>query len=260
MGSKMSGTVSRTRQGGMTHLDEAGHAPEQVTETERLQKALLNAISHNLRTPLASIIGALSTLQEDRYSHALDEATRRELVDTAQAEAERLNRLVGNLLDMSRLDAGAVHVRMDPCDVQDVIGAALEQLGGTLRNRAIELSVPADLPFVRMDFVLIVQVLVNLLDNAQKYSHPETPISIEARLSYEALQISISDSGDGIPGQELANVFEKFNRAGRTSETAGIGLGLSICKGLVEAHHGRIWARRRDPHGTTVQLELPINE
>ncbi len=182
---------------------------------------------------------------------------RRELVDTAQAEAERLNRLLGNLLDMSRLDAGAVRVRMDLSDVQDVIGAALEQLGGTLRSRSIEVRVPPDLPFIRMDFVLIVQVLVNLLDNAQKYSRPETPISVEARLSPEALEISVSDSGDGIPEQELTNVFEKFNRAGRTSETGGIGLGLSICKGLVEAHHGRIWAQRRDPLGTVVTFALP---
>ncbi len=151
----------------------------------------MNSISHNLRTPLASIIGALSTLQQDRHASRLDEATRRELIDTAQAEAERLNRLVRNLLDISRLDAGAVRVRNDPCDVQDVIGAALEQLAGTVHNRSIHVSVPSDLPFVRMDFVLIVQVLVNLLDNAQKYSRPETPIEIQAQLSAEALEISV---------------------------------------------------------------------
>jgi two-component system sensor histidine kinase KdpD len=259
MGSKISSGTSRTRQG------PPGGSPEQTqnatppAESEKLQKALLNSISHNLRTPLASIIGALSTLQEDQHARGIDEATKRELVDTARAEAERLNRLLGNLLDMSRLDAGAVRVRMDPCDVQDVIGAALEQLGGTLRNRLIEVRVPPDLPFVRMDFVLIAQVLVNLLDNALKYSRPEAPIRVEAHLSEETLQICVSDNGDGIPEHEIPNAFEKFNRAGRTSETGGIGLGLSICKGLVEAHHGKIWAQRRDPHGTAVTFSLPLN-
>jgi two-component system sensor histidine kinase KdpD len=236
------------------------HEATMPADVEKLQKALLNSISHNLRTPLASIIGALSTLQQDHGATRMDDATRRELIDTAQAEAERLNRLVGNLLDISRLDSGAVRVRNDPCDVQDVIGAALEQLAGTVRNRSIRVSIPSDLPFIRMDFVLIVQVLVNLLDNAQKYSRSELPIEVEVRLASDVLEISVSDEGDGIPEQELTNVFEKFNRAGRTSETGGIGLGLSICKGLVEAHHGRIWAQRRNPNGTIVTFALPFYE
>jgi two-component system, OmpR family, sensor histidine kinase KdpD len=259
MGSKMSSGTSRTRQGPPPGSPEETRNPSPGVETEKLQRALLNSISHNLRTPLASIIGALSTLQEDQHARAIDDATKRELIDTARAEAERLNRLLGNLLDMSRLDAGAVRVRMDPCDVQDVIGAALEQLGGTLRNRLIEVKVPPDLPFIRMDFVLIAQVLVNLLDNALKYSRPEAPIHVEAQLSEETLEICVSDNGDGIPEHEIPNAFEKFNRAGRTSETGGIGLGLSICKGLVEAHHGKIWAQRRDPHGTAVTFSLPFN-
>jgi two-component system, OmpR family, sensor histidine kinase KdpD len=257
MGSKMRSGASRTRQGAVTTSKESAEDRQKLGEPERLQTALLNAISHNLRTPLASIIGVLSTLREDQQACAIDEETKRELIDTAQAEAERLNRLVGNLLDMSRLDAGAVRVRMDVCDVQDVIGAALEQLARTLRNRTIEVSVPSDFPFFRMDFVLIVQVLVNLLDNAQKYSRSEDPISVEARLSKGALEIAVSDTGEGIPELELVNVFEKFNRAGRTSETGGIGLGLSISRALVEAHDGRIWAQRRYPHGTTVTFALP---
>jgi two-component system, OmpR family, sensor histidine kinase KdpD len=259
MGSKVSSRTSRTRQGPRAISEQQTHHSVPPAETEKLQKALLNSISHNLRTPLASIIGTLSTLQEDQHTHVMDEATKRELVDTARAEAERLNRLLGNLLDMSRLDAGAVRVRMDPCDVQDVIGAALEQLGGTLANRFIEVDVPPDMPFVRMDFVLIAQVLVNLLDNALKYSRPEAPIRVQARLVKEGLEVSVSDDGDGIPEHEIPNAFEKFNRAGRTSETGGIGLGLSICKGLVEAHHGRIWAQRRHPQGTTLTFSLPLN-
>jgi two-component system, OmpR family, sensor histidine kinase KdpD len=260
MGSKNNRRTSRSRQGLHASVGEGTQNPAAPPDAEKLQKALLNSISHNLRTPLASIIGALSTLQQDQHPRALDDATRRELVDTARAEAERLNRFVGNLLDMSRLDAGAVRVRMDPCDVQDLIGAALEQLAGTLRNRPIEVSVPPDLPFIRMDFVLIAQVLVNLLDNAVKYSHADAPIRVKARLSHDTLEICVSDHGDGIAEHELSNIFEKFNRAGRTSETGGIGLGLSICRGLVEAHHGRIWAERRDPCGTAVTFSIPRNE
>ena len=238
-------------------LEEQAQNAVILADADKLQKALLNSISHNVRTPLASIIGALSALQEDSHAPRMDEATRRELVDTAREEAGRLNRLLGNLLDMSRLDAGAVPVRMDLCDVQDLIGAALEQLGGAIRNRSIEVRAPADLPFVRMDFVLVVQVLVNLLDNAVKYSRPDSPIRIEARSCEDGLEISVSDDGDGISEHDLPHVFEKFNRGARSGETGGIGLGLSICKGLVEAHNGRIWAERRIPHGTAVTFTIP---
>jgi two-component system sensor histidine kinase KdpD len=240
-------------------LGEQAQRAAALSHADRLQKALLNSISHNVRTPLASIIGALSSLQEDECAHTLNEWTRRELVDTARAEAERLNHLLTNLLDMSRLDAGVLPVRLDACDVEDVIGAALEQLGAANRQRSIEVDTARDLPFVRMDFVLIVQVLVNLLDNALKYSPDTSPVTIRAQISGEDLEISVLDDGEGIPEQNLGSVFEKFNRGGRTGETGGIGLGLSICKGLVEAHSGKIWARRRDPHGTAVTFTIPCH-
>lgn len=234
---------------------EARHA-NLLSEADRFQKALLNSIAHNVRTPLASVIGVLSSLQED---HAmLNPAVRGELVATAREEAERLNRLLGNLLDLSRLESGAVHVRADLCDVQDVIGAALEQLGDAARKRPIVVTLAPGLPLVRLDFVLIVQVLVNVLDNAFKYSPPDTPIAVEARAPAGALEIRISDEGDGIPERDLVNVFEKFNRAGRTGETGGIGLGLSICRGLIEAHKGTIRAERRAPRGTAVTFTLPL--
>ena len=238
-------------------LGEQAQRAAVLANADKLQKALLNSISHNVRTPLASIIGALSTLQEDECAHTLDEWTRRELVDTARAEAERLNHLLTNLLDMSRLDAGVVPVRLDPCEVEDVIGAALEQLGAANRQRSIQVDTARDLPFIRMDFVLIVQVIVNLLDNALKYSPYPSPVTVRAQMSGKELEISVLDDGEGIPEQNLSSVFEKFNRGGRTGETGGIGLGLSICKGLVEAHNGKIWARRRDPHGTAVTFSIP---
>jgi two-component system sensor histidine kinase KdpD len=235
--------------------DEARHA-RILFEADRFQKTLLNSIAHNVRTPLASIIGVLSTLQED--NSALDPTVRDDLIDTARQEADRLNRLLGNLLDFSRIESGVVQVRADPCDVQDVIGAALQQLGAKAQERAIEVVIDPTLPLVRMDFALIVQVLVNMLDNALKYSGAPTPIGIAAHLADGRLEIRVQDEGDGIRDEDLDRVFDKFNRARRTGETGGIGLGLSICKGLVEAHRGAIWAERRDPSGTIVAFRLPL--
>ena len=191
--------------------DKARHA-DRLSDADKFQKALLHSIAHNVRTPLSSVIGVLSTLQEE--GTALDSSVRSDLIDTAREEAERLNRLLGNLLDLSRLEAGALHVRKDPCDVQDVIGAALDQLGSSLRNRIIDVTIAPDLPFVPMDFVLIVQVLVNLLDNALKYSPAAEPVVLEAYAVAEKLEIRVSDLGSGIAEHDLVRVFDKFNRAG----------------------------------------------
>jgi two-component system sensor histidine kinase KdpD len=240
-----------------TFEDEARQT-ELLAEADRLQKALLNSIAHNVRTPLSSIIGSLSALQEQELS--IDQSARRELIDTAREEADRLNRLLGNLLDLSRLEAGVLRIRKDPCDVQDVIGAALEQLGPVIENRHIQVLIGPEPAFVPMDFVLIVQVLVNLLDNALKYSPADTSITLEARVLAKYLEIRVSDFGTGVDEHELSNIFEKFNRGGRSSETGGIGLGLSICRGLIGAHHGKIWAERRHPCGTAVTFTLPIEQ
>jgi two-component system sensor histidine kinase KdpD len=205
----------------------------------------------------------LSSVLED----SLDSATQRELLKTAHEEARRLNRLVGHLLDMSRLEAGALKVSWQPCDVQDVIGAALQQLNGLLANRPIEINVPADLPLVPLDFVLVVQALVNVLENAAKYSPPTSPIDIRAQVVNEELEIQITDRGQGIPPGDLTRVFTKFYRVQHATQAAdrsgfppGTGLGLSISGGIIEAHGGRIWAQNRLSGGTTVSLTLPINE
>jgi two-component system, OmpR family, sensor histidine kinase KdpD len=239
-----------------SNLEDQVRNTETLANADRFQKTLLDSIAHNVRTPLASIIGSLSTLQEDQA--VLDREVRRDLLDTAREEADRLNRLLGNLLDLSRLESGSVRVRADLCDVQDAIGAALEQLGSSTHHRQINIVIEPGLPLIRMDFVLIVQVIANLLDNALKYAPKELPIVIDARTQEQSVSISVCDDGDGIPESGIARVFDKFNRAQRSGETGGIGLGLSICRGLVEAHHGTIFIDRREPRGTTVSFTLPL--
>lgn len=237
-------------------LAEQAQRAKMLQATERLQTALLNSISHDLRTPLVSITGALSSLQEEEI--ALDVEARRSLVENAREEAERLNRLVGNLLDMTRIEAGALKLTRELCDVQDVIGAALESLGERLRSRPLTVESPPDL-LAPLDFVLIVQVLVNLLDNALKYSPPGTPIEVLARVEGGDVIIQVADRGIGIPPDDLERVFDKFFRVQRPGQVGGTGLGLSICKGIVEAHAGRIWVQNRAGGGTVVAVALPLH-
>jgi two-component system sensor histidine kinase KdpD len=236
-------------------LVEQTRQTQVLQATEKLQTALLNSISHDLRTPLVSITGALSGLQDDGL---LDEAARHSLVDTARGEAERLNRLVGNLLDMTRLEAGALRMRQEPCDVQDVIGSVLERLNERVADRTVTLNIAPDLPLIPMDFVLIVQVLVNVLDNALKYSPPDAPIEITVSCAGAFAEIAVADRGVGIPRDDLARVFDKFYRVQNPDNVGGTGLGLSICKGIIEAHGGFIGAENRLGGGTIVTIGLPL--
>jgi two-component system sensor histidine kinase KdpD len=237
-------------------LAEAAGQVQILEATEKLQSALLNSISHDLRTPLVSITGALSTLQEQDVR--LDDEARAILIDTAAEEAERLNRLVGNLLDMTRLEAGALRVKPELRDVQDSIGAALQQMGERLGDHPIEIDIPDDLPLVPMDFVLVVHVLVNLIDNAIKYAPSNTPIHICAHPLDGEVAIKVADEGIGIPQDDLERVFQKFYRVQRPDNVTGTGLGLSISRGLVEAQGGRIWAANRPGGGTVVTVALPL--
>jgi two-component system sensor histidine kinase KdpD len=223
--------------------------------TEQLQTALLNSISHDLRTPLVSITGALSSLVEQEEQ--LDEASRRAMVENAREEAKRLNRLVGNLLDMTRVEAGVLQLRLEPGDIQDVIGSALAELDDRLTDRPVHIEVPQGLPLVAMDFALMTRVLVNVLDNALKYSPPGSPINVRAYLASGHLEIDVSDRGLGIPPEDLSRVFDKFYRVKRPGRVAGSGLGLSICKGIVAAHGGSIAAETRAGGGTTISIVIP---
>jgi two-component system sensor histidine kinase KdpD len=223
---------------------------------EKLQNALLNSISHDLRTPLVTITGALTTLETQ--GETLATAARKSLVETAREEADRLNRLVGNLLDMTRLEAGALKVKREPADVQDIIGAAIGQMESRLVGRDIRVKVPDSLAFVGMDFVLIVHVLTNLLDNALKYSPENSPLELQTRTVGGDIEISVLDRGQGIPQEDLEHVFDKFYRVQRPDQVSGTGLGLAICKGIVEAHGGRILAENRSGGGTIITLLLPV--
>lgn len=236
------------------YAEQASQA-QLLQATEKLQSALLNSISHDLRTPLVSITGALSSLRED--SDALPLEIRQELIETAYDDAGRLNRLVANLLNMTRIEAGALQIDWEPGDVQDLIGSALQQLGGRLGDHAVQVQISEDLPLVQMDFVLMVQVLVNLLDNAAKYSPPGAAVEVQAQVEQDWMVLRVLDCGPGIPDEDLPHVFDKFYRVKRPNNVGGIGLGLAICKGIVDAHGGRIQAENRPGSGSVFTVWLP---
>jgi two-component system sensor histidine kinase KdpD len=237
-------------------LAEAANELSLVQEREKFQAALLGSISHDLRTPLVTITGALSALQEQEA--LLSPKAQRALVATAHEQSTRLNQLVGNLLDMTRLEGGAIHVRRELCDLQDLVGAALERHAPALTQHQVELDVPDSLPLVPMDFVLMVQVLANLIDNAAKYSPPQTTIRIQAICREQTVEITVADEGTGIPPEELEQIFVKFHRVTQGDHVVGTGLGLSISKGLVEAHGGKIWASNRPGGGSILTVALPL--
>ncbi len=237
-------------------LAEQTRQTEMLEITDKLQNALLNSISHDLRTPLVSITGALSSLTNDQVT--LDESARRSLIETASEEADRLNRLVGNLLDMTRLESGAMRVKRDACDLQDLIGSSLEEVGSRLDNRSVTVDVPDDLPLVSMDFVLIERVLVNVIDNGLKYSPPESAIEIRAHMAGAFVEITVADRGVGIPPEDLTRIFDKFYRVQRPDNVNGTGLGLAIGKGIVDAHGGFISAENRPGGGTIITIALPV--
>ncbi len=235
----------------------AGEAQEARVraETERLRSALLTSVSHDLRTPLAAITGAATTMLDS--GAPLDPRVQRELLESIRDEAERLNRLVQNLLQMTRLESGALQLRRDWHPLEEVVGAALGRLAKSLGDRRVTVSIPPDLPLVAIDDVLIEQVLLNLLDNAVKHTPPDSAIRIIATATDRKVTVEIADHGPGLRAGEEDRVFEKFYQAGpRTRQ--GAGLGLAICRGIVEAHGGRIWAHNLPEGGVAFLFTLPL--
>lgn len=235
-------------------LNRQASQAQLLKEKEQLQSALLNSISHDFRTPLATITGTLSSL--DSGIEHLNPKTRQDLIRNAWSEAEKLNRLVGNLLNMSRLESGALNLQLEPVDVQDLIGATLEQMKSRL-TRPVNIELPDDLPLVEADFVLVEQAMMNLMENAIKYSPEGAPIDIFVHLSEEYLFIDIQDHGPGIPTRDIPHVFEKFYRVRQLPNPGGVGLGLAIAKGILDAHQSTLEAIPRDSGGMVFRIGFP---
>ncbi|HEX2880258.1 MAG TPA: DUF4118 domain-containing protein [Polyangiaceae bacterium] len=223
-------------------------------KTEEMRSSLLSAVSHDLRTPLAVITGAATTLRDEA---ATQNANTRELIDTVCEEADRLERLVRNLLDMTQLEAGMLMPKREWIPLEEIVGAALTRLEPQLATRPIRTSIPSDLPLIHVDPVLIEQVLINLLENCCKYTPANSPLEIRVSTQANATQLELSDSGPGIaPGME-DRIFERFFRAPSTGSPRGAGLGLAICRGIVEAHGGTIRAENKPTGGALFRVTLP---
>jgi two-component system, OmpR family, sensor histidine kinase KdpD len=235
-------------------LDEAAQQSAMLRESERLYTTLLNSISHELRTPIAAIKGAASGL-----SSAPSEPDRAALLHDIQSATDRLNRLVENLLDMSRLESGRLQIKRDWCDIGEIIGVAANRLDECSEVHPIEIEVAPNLPLLQVDFVLLEQAIINLIENACRYTPAGKPILVTAVQEGRAVLVTIEDQGSGVPADKLDTIFEKFYRLPGTP-TGGTGLGLSISRGLIEAHGGTLIAENRAEGGTRFTIHLPIND
>jgi two-component system sensor histidine kinase KdpD len=234
-------------------LDEAAQQSAMMRESERLYTTLLNSISHELRTPISAIKGAASGLMNSQTDR-----DRVMLVNDIHLAADRLNRLVENLLDMSRLESGRLQIKRDWCDIGEIIGVAAKHLDLCAEDHLLEIDIQPGLPLIQVDFVLMEQVMVNLMENACRYSPPGTVIRTAAAQQGRAIVITVDDHGAGIPPDKLDAIFEKFYRLPGTP-TGGTGLGLSISRGLVEAHGGSLTAENRAEGGARLIVRLPLN-
>lgn len=226
-------------------------------EAERMRNILLSSVSHDLKTPLTVIAGSASTLLEGPYS--LDEAIKAELIQTIYDEAKRLDRLVRNLLEMSRLQSGRAKIHKEWHILEEVIGSALNQMEPHLQGRPVKIDLPSDFPLVNIDALLIERVFINLLDNALKYTPPGTPLEISGRLQDKEIVLEVADGGAGLPSGAVERIFEKFYQAA-PGAGRGVGLGLSICRSIVEIHGGRIWVANRPQGGAAFSFTLPLSE
>ncbi|MCC7251116.1 sensor histidine kinase KdpD [Hyphomicrobium sp.] len=240
------------------HLVEDVDRAARTMETERLRSALLTSISHDLKTPLAAVLGSASALRD--LSSNLDDAQKADLIGTIIDEAERLNRFIANLLDMTKLESGAIVPNMSLHDLGEIVGSTLRRASRILARHEIRVDLAPDLPMVRVDAVLFEQVLFNLLDNAAKYAPEGTAISIESRLDGDTIRLRVLDEGDGIPTSDLESIFDKFYRAQKGDRVrAGTGLGLAISRGFIEAMQGAIVAANRDDgKGAVFTVRMPV--
>ena len=225
-------------------------------EAERLRTALLSSLSHDLRSPLGAIEGAASSLAENR---ALPAPVRTELAETIVEEAHRMSRLISNLLDMMRLETGALTVQKAWQPLEETLGVALVRLDDRLASHPVSATLPGDLPLVPIDDLLIEQLFINLLENAAKHTPPGTAIRVSAWALDGEVTVEVADEGPGLPPGEEEAVFRKFYRSGSTTAKSGSGLGLTICRGIVAAHGGRIWATSPASGGAAFRFTLPLD-
>ncbi|QQE77096.1 DUF4118 domain-containing protein [Alicyclobacillus sp. SO9] len=239
-------------------FEEEAQIAHLTAESEHIRTVLLDSISHELRTPLATIIGSATSLIENKT--VLSTTAQDELLGTVLEGSMRMNRLVTNLLGMVRLESGMLQLNKSWCDVADIVGVALRQTQDALNAREVTVQIPEDLPVISVDELLLEQVLVNLLSNANKYSPEGSPIEIEIKEDHGVISLSVQDWGDGISPDDAEKIFDKFYRSSTQRSIPGTGLGLAICKGIIQAHGGKIFARNRVESGLAVTIELRVCE
>jgi two-component system, OmpR family, sensor histidine kinase KdpD len=241
----------------LERADFAAHAQaaEVRAETEAIRNALLASISHDLRTPLATIAGGAATLAGNL--DALSSADRRALANSVSEEAMHMSERITTLLDLVRLETGAIQPRFEQYELGELVGSVLHRLEARLRWHRVRIDLPETLPLLHVDGRLIEQVLENLLDNASKYTPAGSEIRISARALRRQIEVSVEDDGPGLPGSDPEILFEKFQRGAPESAAGGIGLGLAICRTIVRLHNGRIWAENRAPHGAAFRFSVP---
>ncbi len=239
----------------LRHSAEKTVTAEKMAEREGIVSALLSSVSHDLRTPLTSISGAASTLLAETHLPSEDQ---QRLLETINSESDRLNRLVGNILQITKIESGHIHVRKELHSLEEIIGSALDRLTPSLKDRPLTTDIPEDLPLVPMDDLLIEQVMINLLENAIRYTPAGSILEIRAFQHNGQVQVEVLDRGPGIPREDHTRIFEKFYRSGPKKNTWGSGLGLAICQGILLAHGGSIGMRDREGGGSIFYFVLPL--
>ncbi len=235
-------------------LQKAALSAQVAAETERLRTSLLSSVTHDLQTPLAAIVGSASSLLQGQLAPPVAQ----EMLTNIYDEGERLSRLINNLLNMAKLESGSLKLQAELQPLEEVVGAALNQWEKQLADRPVEVSLPLDLPMVPLDGALAEQIFINLLENASRYTPAGSPIRIAATAKDDHLEVEVADRGPGFSPEDLEKIFEMYYRGTEAQEGRGYGLGLAICRAIVEAHGGRIWAVNQEGGGAAVRFTLPL--
>jgi two-component system sensor histidine kinase KdpD len=236
------------------HFAAAAQNTQVRIEGERMRNTLLSAVSHDLKTPLTAIRGLAETLE---HPQDIDEPQRIDIARAIRLESDELQRLVSNLLDLARMQTEGVRLRMEWHAPSEIVGSALARCAAVLQPRTIVTDLPADLPLVELDALLIERVLTNLFDNAAKYTPPTATITVRGRRVDGTIRLRVEDDGPGLPGPNAERLFDAFMRGRKESSIAGVGLGLTLCRRIVDAHGGTIGARARVPNGVKFEIRLP---